>query len=154
MSNDADRSGISRLWSAGGTREKTPRPEPERISDNVVPLRPADRTYKAFDTREHPADMHILCAMLPSNFPAYSSLLNIIFDHNFERAFTLVYSFMLVEVTGNHLGAVVHAISYRTCERIREFHSKFYDRPAPDQPIIESIKVTAAVKFLKEGETV
>ena len=60
---------------------------------------------------------------------------------------------MLVEVTGNHLGAVVHAINYGNCERICEFHSKFYDRLAPDQPIIESIKVTAAVKFLKEAET-
>ena len=153
MSNDADRSGIGRLWSAGGTREKAPRPEPERISDNVVPLRPADRTYKAFDVREHTQRLHIHCATLPSHYPAYNSLLNIIFDHNFERAFTLVYSFMLVEVTGNHLGAVVHAINYGNCERICEFHSKFYDRPAADQPIIESIKVTAAVKFLAGAET-
>ena len=153
MNNDADRSGISRLWSGGGPREKTSRPEPEPISDNVVPLRPDDRTYVAFETREHPPRIHIHCATLPSHYPAYSSLLNIIFDHNFERAFTLVYSFMLVEVTGTHLGAVVHAINYGNCERICEFHSKFYDRPAPDQPIIEAIKVTAAVKFLKEAET-
>lgn len=153
MNNDADRSGISRLWSAGGAREKAPRPEPERISDNVVKLRPDDRAYVAFETREHPPRIHIHCATLPSHYPAYSSLLNIIFDHNFERAFTLVYSFMLVEVTGNHLGAVVHAINYGNCERICEFHSKFYDLPAPEQPIIEAIKVTAAVKFLKEAET-
>jgi hypothetical protein len=39
-------------------------------------------------------------------------------DHNFERAFTLVYSFMLVEVTGNHLGAVVHGVNFGNCERI------------------------------------
>ena len=153
MSNDADRSGIGRLWSGGGTREKTPRPEPECISDNVVKSHLDDRAYKAFDVREHPARIHIHCATLPSHYPAYSSLLNIIFDHNFERAFTLVYSFMLVEVTGTHLGAVVHAINYGNCERICEFHSKFYDRPAPDQPIIEGIKVTAALKFLKEAET-
>jgi hypothetical protein len=146
-----------RLWSAKDKREPARAPEPEeprrRADDNVVPLRPDDRTYVAFETREHPSRIHILCATLPSHYPAYSSLLNIIFDHNFEKAFTLVYSFMLVEVTGNHLGAVVHAINYGNCERIREFHSKFYDRPAADQPIIEAIKVTAAVKFLKEAET-
>jgi hypothetical protein len=153
VSNDADRSGISRLWSGGGTRERAPRPEPERISDNVVPLHPDDRAYKAFDVREHPPRIHIHCATLPSHYPAYSSLLNIIFDHNFERAFTLVYSFMLVEVTGTYLGAVVHAINFGNCERLCEFHAKFYDRPAPDQPIIESIKVTAAVKFMREAET-
>ena len=144
-----------RLWS--GKREPARAPEPEeqrrRADDNVVPLRQNDRTYKAFETREHPADLHIRCAALPSHYPAYSSLLNIIFDENFERAFTLVYSFMLVEITGNYLGAVVHAISYRTCEHIREFHTKFYDRPADGEPIIESIKITAAVKFLKEAET-
>lgn len=152
MNNDADRSGISRLWSKETAREKPSRPEPEPISDNVVKLHPDDRAYVAFETREHPPRIHIHCATSPSHYPAYSSLLDIIFDHNFEKAFTLVYSFMLVEVTGTHLGAIVHAINYGNCERICEFHTKFYDRPAPDQPIIEGIKVTAAVKFLKEAE--
>jgi hypothetical protein len=147
-----------RLWGTKEKREPARAPEPEeprrRADDNVVPLRPADRTYKAFEVQDkHPPRIHIHCATLPSHYPAYSSLLNIIFDHNFEKAFTLVYSFMLVEVTGNHLGAVVHAINYGNCERLCEFHSKFYDRPAPEQPIIESIKVTAAVQFLKEAET-
>jgi hypothetical protein len=59
---------------------------------------------------------------------------------------------MLVEVTGNHLGAVVHAINYGNCERINEYHVKLYDRSAPDQPIIEAIRVTAAVKFLAGTE--
>ena len=89
-------------------------------------LRP-DRTYVSHEVREHPPRLHICCATQPSHYPAYSSLLNIIFDHNFERAFTLVYSFMLVEVTGNHLGAVVHAINYGNCERIIEFHRKLHD---------------------------
>ena len=34
------------------------------------------------------------------------------------------FSFMLVIVTGNHLGAIVHAISYGNCERINEYHAK------------------------------
>lgn len=44
-------------------------------------------------------------------------------------------------------------LNYGNCERVCEFHSKFYDLPAPDQPIIEAIKVTAAVQFVKEAET-
>jgi hypothetical protein len=77
--------------------------------------------------------------------PAYSSLLNIIHDHNFDKAFTLVYSFMLVEVIGNHLGAVVHALNYGNCERINEFHTKHHDRPAATDPIIESVTITAHI---------
>ena len=37
-----------------GQERKPLRPEPERISDNVVQLRPDDRAYVAFETREHP----------------------------------------------------------------------------------------------------
>ncbi|MGA2903177.1 MAG: hypothetical protein ABSD98_05075 [Candidatus Korobacteraceae bacterium] len=152
MSNDAERQGIGRLWSEGAARDKATRPEAQPSTDNVVQLRP-DRAYVAHEVREHPQRLHICCATQPSHYPAYSSLLNMIHDHNFDKAFTLVYSFMLVEVTGNHLGAIVHAINYGNCERITEYHAKLYDRPAPDQPIIEAIKVTAAVTFLKETET-
>jgi hypothetical protein len=152
VSNDAERKGIGRLWSEGAAREKATRPEAQPSTDNVVQLRP-DRAYVAHEVREHPQRLHICCATQPSHYPAYSSLLNMIHDHNFDKAFTLVYSFMLVEVTGNHLGAIVHAINYGNCERITEYHAKLYDRPAPDQPIIEAIKVTAAVTFLKESET-
>jgi hypothetical protein len=152
VSNDAERQGIGRLWSEGAARDKATRPEAQPSTDNVVQLRP-DRAYVAHEVREHPQRLHICCATQPSHYPAYSSLLNMIHDHNFDKAFTLVYSFMLVEVTGNHLGAIVHAINYGNCERITEYHAKLYDRPAPDQPIIEAIKVTAAVTFLKETET-
>ena len=151
MSNDAEQQGIGRLWSGNAARDKVARPEPQTSTDNVVQLR-RDRAYVAHEVREHPQRLHICCAAQPSHYPAYSSLLNIIHDHDFDKAFTLVYSFMLVEVTGNHLGAVVHAINYGNCERINEYHVKLYDRSAPDQPIIEAIRVTAAVKFLAGTE--
>jgi hypothetical protein len=144
VSNEAERKGIGRLWSEGAAREKATRPEPQPSTDNVVQLRP-DRAYVAHEVREHPQRLHICCATQPSYYPAYSSLLNIIHDHNFDKAFTLVYSFMLVEVTGNHLGAMVHAISYGNCERINEYHAKLYDRPGANDPIIESMTITAAI---------
>src|SRR5580658_442381 len=141
MNNEADREGIGKLWGGG-----TPRGKPvRRGAENVVQLRP-DRAYVAHEVRqEHPQRMHICCATQPSHYPAYSSLLNIIHDHNFDRAFTLVYSFMLVEVTGIHLGAIVHAINYGNCERINEYHAKLYDRSAPTEPIIESVTITAHI---------
>lgn len=144
MSNEAERKGIGRLWSGDAARGNATRPEPQPSTDNVVQLRP-DRAYVAHEVREHPQRLHICCATQPSHYPAYSSLLDIIHDHDFDKAFTLVYSFMLVEVTGNHLGAIVHAISYGNCERINEYHAKFYDRPVANVPIIESVTITAAV---------
>jgi len=145
VSNEKEQGGNGRLWSSGTTREKTTRPEPPpRPNDNVVQLRP-DRAYVAFEVREHPPRLHLCCATQPSHYPAYSSLLNIIHDHNFDKAFTLVYSFMLVEVTGNHLGAIVHAINYGNCERINEYHAKLYDQPAATEPIIESVTITAHI---------
>ena len=55
-----------------------------------------------------------------------------------------LYTFMIVEVTGRNLEPVVHAISYGNCGCIREFHPKLYDRPAPGEPVIETIHITAA----------
>jgi hypothetical protein len=144
MSNEKEQGGISRLWSGNVAKEKTTRPEPPRKNETVVQLRP-DRAYVAHEVREHPRALHICCATQPSRYPAYSSLLDIIHDHHFDKAFTLVYSFMMVEVTGHHLREIVHAISYGNCERITEYHAKLYDKPAPDQPIIESVKITAAI---------
>lgn len=144
MSNEAERGGIGRLWSSGTAKDKANRPEPQRTTDNVVQLRP-ERAYVAHEIREHAQRLHIHCAAQPSRYPAYSSLLDIIHDHDFDKVFTLIYSFMMVEVTGNHLGAIVNAISFGNCERIHEFHSKLYDRPAPNEPIIESITITSAI---------
>jgi len=78
------------------------------------------------------------------SFPCYNYLLDIIYDHDFESMFTLIYSFMAVEVTGQRLGPIVHAINFGNCERIHEFHQKLYDPPANDAPLIEAIKITAA----------
>jgi hypothetical protein len=143
MSNDANESS-GRLWSRGAAKEKTTPPETVRTAGNVLPLRP-DRAYAAFEVREHVQRLHIRCAAQPSRYPAYSCLLDIIHDHDFDKAFTLVYSFMVVEVTGNHLGAIVHAISSGNCERIHEYHRKLYEPPATNAPIIESITITSAI---------
>jgi hypothetical protein len=151
MSKDTNTGGgFGRLWS-GGRQEKEQPPEPQRPperawhgEDNVLPLVRPDRTYIPFDIRDHAERMHIHCATQPSRYPSYHHLLDIIFDHNFQGAFTLVYSFMVVEVTGQNLGEVVHAISYGNCGCIREYHKKLYEPPAPNMSVIESVTILAA----------
>jgi hypothetical protein len=140
-----------KLWSTDAKEKREPDRAPEtparRADDKVVPLpRPDDdRTYKAFDTRDRSSErLHIHCATECSRYPNYHHLLDIIFDHNFQEVFTLVYSFMVVEVTGQRLGEVVHAISYGNCECIREYHKKLYDPPAPNTTVIESVTILAA----------
>jgi len=137
-----------RLWTGNRTKESAV------PAEKVLPLKAAaipkpaqgDREYKAFETRDHAACIDIKCATGPSHYPAYSSLLNVIYDHHFGKAFTMVYSFMLVEITGSNLSPIVHAISFRNCERITEFHTKLHDRPAQSEPIVESVRITAAIK--------
>ncbi len=134
--------GMGKLWS--GRQEQQPEPPRRTPEDNVLPLVRPDRTYVAFDNRDRAERMHIHCATQPSRYPNYHHLLDIIFDHDHQGAFTLVYSFMVVEVIGRNLAPVVHAISFSNCGSICEFHKKHYDPPAGHEPFIESITVVAA----------
>lgn len=68
-------------------------------------------------------------------------MLDIIYDHDFESAVTLVFSFMTVKLTGQHLGPVVHAIFLGQCGRIRQYHAKLYDPPERGKPVIEKVEI-------------
>jgi hypothetical protein len=147
MSKDTDKGSFAgRLWGAG--REGTSPPDEKVLSMKAPPMaRPAappDRAYVAFEIREHADRLHIMRCAGPSRFPSYSYLLDISFDHHLQSAFTLIYTFMIVEVTGSNLEPVVNAISFGNCERIREYHPKLYDPPAQGEPLIEKIQITAA----------
>ncbi|WP_263377236.1 hypothetical protein [Granulicella aggregans] len=155
MTEELDKAGFGRLWSGSTGREKGRRESdretsPSPADEGDMPLFNHDRTYSAVEFRDNATRLHIQSASLPSRFPAYTYLLDIIYDHDEDSIFTLVYSFMVVEVTGRNLWPIVHAIDYGRCKHIREFHKDLYDPPAKDAPIVESIKVTAAA--LPSGE--
>jgi hypothetical protein len=154
MSKDDDRGGGfgGGLWRSGKEKERreperqpppsqSPEPPRRRVGDNVLPLARPDRVYVPFEFPENTNRLHIHCATQPSRFPLYSSLLDIIYDHDYESAITLVFSFMTVKLTGQHLGPVVHAIFMGECGRIREYHPKLYDAPARGTPVIEKIEI-------------
>jgi len=149
MSRDAEKGGFAereRLWSG---RDKGP-PAQEKVLP-LKPERPAfappaqhDRAYVAFETCDRAERLHIMRGAGPSRFPNYNYLLDISFDHHLQSAFSLIYTFMVVEVTGSNLGPIVHAVSLGTCARIREFHHKLYDPPAGTEPVIVKIQIVAA----------
>jgi hypothetical protein len=151
MSKDTEKTGFAgRLWGTG--RERDPHTD-EMVSPLKAPpdargaVRPAathDRSYVAFEIRERADRLHIVRGAGPSRFPNYHYLLDISFDHHLQSAFTLIYTFMIVEVTGSNLEPVVHAISLGNCERIRECHPKLHHRPGQGEPVIEKIQITAA----------
>jgi hypothetical protein len=147
MNKESSTGGFAgRLWGGGrepssGQDEKVVPPE---IPPAVRPAAPHDRAYVAFEIQERTDRLHIMRCAGPSRFPNYNYLLDISFDHHLQSAFTLIYTFMIVEVTGSNLGPVVDAISLGDCERIREYHPKLYDPPAQGQPLIEKVQITAA----------
>ena len=129
-----------RLWSAGAKDKRQPLPqEPPPGHDKVVPLFPRDRAYAAFKIAEHTERLQIDRANHPSRFPSYHYLLDMNFDPMFQSGFTLFYTTMEVEVTGEYLWPVVHAIKSCKCESIHEFDAKLYDAPEQGKPIIKRI---------------
>jgi hypothetical protein len=125
---------LRKLWGTGAASTPPPASD-ERVEDG---------SYVAFDLRDRPERLHIQCATQPSRLPALSYLLDVVYDHDFQRGFTLIFSFMSVDVKGEHLGQIFHALHWGNCERITEYHPKLYPRKPPeDQPIITKIEILA-----------
>ncbi len=143
---------ISRLWSTKGTRDQARTPEPQeqrREDEKVAPLHMGDRVYKAFEVKDNPKRLHIRTALQGSFYPSYHYLRDMRFGHDLESIFTLIYTFMTVEITGVHRAPIVHAIDSEDRKRIHEFHSRLYDPPARGEPIIERIRILS-----EEGEEI
>jgi hypothetical protein len=68
-----------------------------------IPAFPPDRAYVAFELRDNAERLHIVRATQPSRHPGYHYLADISEDHFHQSAFTLIYTFMIVEVTAGTL---------------------------------------------------
>jgi hypothetical protein len=147
MSESTD---LKRLWSSPATaksREQA-KTEPTAANDDydISPQQAHDNGYVSFYLRDRADRLQIVPVSEPSRFPVYSSLLDIIFDHDHQSAFTLVYSFMLVKVTGSNLGPIVHALNFGRCAAVHQYYpNRFSGPPDPDKPLIESITTVSAV---------
>ena len=137
MSKDA---GLNRLWSSSETprsKAEKPRQDPQPEGD--------PRTYAAFDLRDRSEVLSIYSATGPCRNPAYSYLLDVVYEHHFQSAFQLIYSFMGIEVKGENLGPIVHAINFRQCACIRQYHRELFDHPPVNgEPVIHSITLLAS----------
>jgi hypothetical protein len=146
----SERHDLNRLWSSGAAAKpgEQTKPEPQAANDEygLLPQQAHRNGYVPFFLHDRPERVQVVPVSEPSRFPAYSSLLDIIFDHDHESAFTLVYSFMLVKVTGSNLGPIVHALNFGRCAAIHQYYpNRFSSPPDPDKPLVETILTVSAV---------
>lgn len=99
------------------------------------------KAYEPFDTMGKPCSYtEIRCIMQPSQAPQSRFLMAVVFSADYDEAFTLIYSFMAVEVKGKNLHQVRRAVQSGRCEFIQEYHENEFDKPTKGDPVIESVK--------------
>lgn len=85
--------------------------------------------------------------MQPSQSPQSRFFMAAVFSSDYDDAFTLIYSFMAVEVKGRNLDEVRKAIQQGRCEFIQEYHENEFMKPRKGEPVIESIRFIAGEKL-------
>jgi len=70
-----------------------------------------------------------------------------VFSSDFDEMFTLIYSFMAVEIRGRNLKAIRQVVQQGRCEFIQEWHEEEFQKPGRDAPVIESIKFITGEKL-------
>jgi len=118
---------------------------PASPDTKVLPIKPGEpegRQYKAFTTQADSHRLHLRAAFGPLRFPSYNYLMDILLAEDFS-GITLIYTFMVVELTGQYLEPVAHAIAEKHCGRVTEFSPRFHDRPEAGEPYIAKITILA-----------
>jgi integrase len=76
------------------------RKTPPSAADNTKPPKGADE-YVAFDAKDKLDRLDIRRANDPTRSPGYAYLLDVVYDGSYGTNFVLVYTFLIVLVTGN-----------------------------------------------------
>ena len=116
----------------------------------LPPIRPDN--YTAFRLGKRRERLLIAPATQPFQFPFYHELTDISFDQEYQLGFILFFHAMTVEVLGQNLWPVAHAITSSRCDAIYEYHEKHW----PDfsgktgEPFIKSITIGPPVKLVAD----
>jgi hypothetical protein len=114
-------------------RQQSPSTEAQPTDNTVYEAYKADRAMERLEIRRSGQLAYVV---------AYRYLLYMTHDEQKGTTINLVFSFMVVEIRGRNLQPVMNAIADGRCDFIRDFDARAYPPPAPDQSIIESIKIT------------
>lgn len=122
-------------------------PSVEAANDNKA-AGTAKKQYEAFDRAGKLSPYtEIRCVMQPSQSPQSRFFMAAVFSSDYDDAFTLIYSFMAVEVKGRNLKEVRQAIQNGRCEFIQEYHENEFLPPRKGEPVIESIRFITGEKL-------
>jgi hypothetical protein len=106
------------------------------------------KPYEAYDKNGRPCPYtEILCVSQPSQSPQTRFFLAAVFSADFDDAFTLLYSFMAVEIKGRHLKEIRQAVQNGRCGFIQEYDENEFQSPAKNAPVIESIRFITGDKL-------
>jgi len=120
----------------------------DQPSVNTISKSSGKRPYEAFDKTGKPSPYtEIRCVTQSSQSPQSRFFMAAVFSSDFDSAFTLIYSFLAVEVRGQHLAEIRRAIQQGHCEFIQEFHENEFLPLRPGQPVIESIRFITGEKL-------
>ncbi|QBD75187.1 hypothetical protein EPA93_03935 [Ktedonosporobacter rubrisoli] len=131
-------------------RGEQPSASPTSASQNrrATPANTGKKTYEAFDKRGRPSPyLEIRCVLQPSQTPQSRYLMDVVYSADFDDGFTLLYSFMAVEIRGTNLKDVRRAVQSGQCEFIQEYHENEFARPAQAEPVITSVKFITGEKL-------
>lgn len=119
-----------------------------RAATTKTPTKTGKKPYEPYDKKGKPcAYTEILCVSQPSQSPQSRFFLTAVFSADFDDAFTLLYSFMAVEIKGKNLKEVRQAVQNGRCEFIQEYNGDEFLPPARNEPVIESIHFVAGDKM-------
>lgn len=119
----------------------------KRVSTHGTPNDPrgedAAEKYIPYETSGHPQErMHIIRHDDTMHYPSYRYLMDIIHNKDGDGV-VLVYSFLMVKITGQNLDKLIDDIAHGNITFIRKFNPRKWARPGDGMPIIESIDVVA-----------
>lgn len=97
--------------------------------------------YIPYETSSHPQErMHIIRQNDTMHYPSYRYLMDIIHTEKGD-GIVLVYSFLMVKVTGENLDELIEHIAQGDVTFIQKFDARKWRRPEEGKPIIEGLEV-------------
>ncbi|HLG63107.1 MAG TPA: hypothetical protein VKY19_14300 [Ktedonosporobacter sp.] len=110
-------------------------------TDDVAGL-DVNKAYLAFDTGDRSQErLKIKRIKGETHSPSYRYLMDIMYNGDEGTQIVLVFSFLMVKITGRNMLSLVHSIEDGTCIFIQEFHAKNFPSPSPKDAVIDEIEV-------------
>jgi hypothetical protein len=106
--------------------------------------------YEAFKTGNAATErLEIRRVLGDWHTPSYRYLMDVSYNGKFATELLLVYSFMIVKVSGKSMQPIIHAIQAGNCAFIQDYHSNEFASPQPGVPIITAIEIVKVEEKIK-----